>query len=555
MAINKGRSDALTLAVFREALKTVNSRLSQAILLLLEKEDYRAILSLGLKDCCTESVPAFANDYMLVSFLSKWKGLATGLDTEAVAHAGWIASEQKCAETNARLNAILYDGVTPAAPDLISRIQCKIQAVIGPAPNQNAFAQCRWSKGATFDLRRGTTLDRKMIHPMTVTPRARKYLERDVLLDPTWIEALTGFYPTGPVALKDFFIEVPGNRWITVPKNAKTDRCISAEPSGNAFLQQSIGRFMRSRLRSVGVDLNNQVINQHLAKLARSERLSTLDLSSASDSISVALVYLLLPIEWALVLDDLRSPMTKVKGDWVRLAKFSSMGNAFTFELESLLFWAISISLAELHCSTERTRYVSVYGDDIIVPTEIASKTIEALSFFGFDVNLHKSFTDGLFFESCGKHYFFDEDVTPVYQKELANSTPEHIRLYNRLYRWMLRDAPNRAWVKSILLFIREHPLSAKSCQYFIPDTSQEDTGILTPVEVMRRKDVVYNPNYGYLCTTLLPKQNLRRGFDNALLAYKLRQPGFASSDPKGRGSVGIASASYVTRKRYIHFA
>lgn len=555
MAIHKEHGDVLTLAVFRKALESVDSKLSQAVSSLLLGEKYLEILSLGINDCCTESVEAFANDYFLISFLSKWKGLRTGLDTKAVARAGWIASEQKCALTNAKLNSILYDGITPVAPRVISDAQRKIQMVIGSAPTRRVFTQCRWSKGATFDMRRGSTLDIKMIRPMTVTPRALAYLERDLLHDPVWIEAITGFYPTGPCSLKDFFIEVPGNRWITVPKSAKTDRCISAEPTGNAFLQQSVGRFFRTRLRSFGVDLNNQVTNQILARRARTEKLSTLDLSSASDSISVSLVYMLLPIEWALLLDDLRSPSTRVDGEWVHLEKFSSMGNAFTFELESLIFWAISSSLAESHCTVERARLVSVYGDDIIVPSEVSPQVIEALNFFGFDVNLGKSFTSGPFYESCGKHYFFDEDVTPVYQKEIASSTPEIIRLYNRLYRWMSRDAPRRAWVKDLLVFLRKHPAAVNACQFRIPDTSHEDSGILTPVEVMRRLDVKYSPNYGYLCNTLVPTQKLVRRSDNALLAYKLRNPGYGSADRKGRGLIGVASTVYKARKRFMHYA
>ena len=46
---------------------------------------------------------SFAADYLVVSFLSKWKGLDTGLDLASEAMKRLISSEVQCAESNRRI--------------------------------------------------------------------------------------------------------------------------------------------------------------------------------------------------------------------------------------------------------------------------------------------------------------------------------------------------------------------------------------------------------------------------------------------------------------------
>jgi len=128
-----------------------------------------------------------------------------------------------------------------------------------------------------------------------------------------------------------------------------------------------------------------------------------LDLKNASDSVARRLVELLLPKRWFEVLNDLRSPTTLIGNQVVLLEKFSSMGNGFTFELETLVFLAIVLALNPAH---KAGKNVFVYGDDIICPTRSSSDVIAALSFFGMTVNKEKSFTYGMFRESCGRDYF-----------------------------------------------------------------------------------------------------------------------------------------------------
>lgn len=223
----------------------------------------------------------------------------------------------------------------------------------------------------------------------------------------------------------------------TVPKATEIDRVACKEPEINMYLQRSIGSHIRRRLRLKGIDLNDQTINQDLARQALQLGLATIDLSSASDSITKQLVFELLPFEWWSLLDDLRVKTVNVKGDTHELEMFSSMGNGFTFELESLLFWALARAVAFF---SRKKGKISVYGDDIIVPTTIARRLARIFSWLGFKVNQTKSFWSGSFRESCGKHYHRGIDVTPFYLREPVSRKTDIIRLLNQLLLWDGRD-------------------------------------------------------------------------------------------------------------------
>jgi hypothetical protein len=211
---------------------------------------------------------------------------------------------------------------------------------------------------------------------------------------------------------------VQGNRICTVPKSSKTDRVIAIEPDMNMYVQKGFAKMIRNRLRMVGIDLNTQAsVNQMMAWRGSADgSFCTIDLSSASDTISLAIVDELLPPGWVEALKQCRSPIgTLPSGEVVRYSKFSSMGNAYTFELESLIFWALAkATLTAMGIKG----VVSVFGDDIIVPTQAGPFLMAALKHAGFIPNMDKSFLTGPFRESCGKHYYLGVDVTPIYLRK-----------------------------------------------------------------------------------------------------------------------------------------
>ena len=227
---------------------------------------------------------------------------------------------------------------------------------------------------------------------------------------------------------------VPGNVLFTVPKKTDIDRVACKEPDINMFVQKGIGNFIRRSLRKANIDLNDQSKNRSLARRGSLEGdLATLDLSSASDTISRELVAQLMPVCWFTLLDSVRSPVTIIDGIEHVNEMFSSMGNGFTFELESLLFY----SIARTVCYFTGTRgIVSVYGDDIICPVQVAPALTDVLSYFGFEVNTKKSFWDGPFRESCGGHYHNGFDITPFYLRAPLDTLVDVIDVANKLREW-----------------------------------------------------------------------------------------------------------------------
>jgi hypothetical protein len=234
---------------------------------------------------------------------------------------------------------------------------------------------------------------------------------------------------------------VPGNNVITVEKNYKTYRTIAKEPCMNIYVQKGIGRVIRHRLKRVNVDLNDQTRNQHAAREgSRDGSLATIDLSMASDTLAFELVSNLLPNDWWYALEQCRSPFGVLpSGALLKYQKFSSMGNGYTFELESLVFWAICQTV----CANldEVDNRVCVYGDDLVVPTEHFETVVERLKEAGFKPNQSKTFGSGPYRESCGKHFWKGRDITPFYiRKPVTGAKLDRLFLvHNNLARWLDR--------------------------------------------------------------------------------------------------------------------
>lgn len=471
------------------------------------------------------AVSDFCVDYFALNLLSKWKGLKTGIDLKKEAIKSWEGFEVQCVKTNQRIQRSRITGIYPSGVgEIISISQRKISEVLGQLDLHTLAARCRWSNGATSTTRR-VPFAEKMSRPVAVTRRALPHLARDVATDPTWLSYLLDTEVEGPVCpLIPLFQVVEEERFITVPKNAKTDRSIQAAPAGNAFLQQGVGRYIRSRLKRFGVDLDDQSRNQVMAADAfRTSALATLDLKGASDTMSRELVWLMLPTEWAAYLDDLRVPMTRIEGRQITLQKFSAMGNAFTFELESLLFWAISYAVhIQLGADPHNC---SVYGDDIICDRKCYHRLVEVLDYFGFSANADKSYSQGYFFESCGKHYYHGCDVTPCFQKEQVRSLAELIRLHNRLLRWLDRvecivSDPVKDLIRATCKRLRSLHIGP---QPRIPFGYEGDTGFLSTWKHIEVESV--SQSRGVKILQLMPRPAVAGvASDLPYYAYKLRR-------------------------------
>lgn len=360
----------------------------------------------------------FFADYAALNLCKKYAYLQTGISKSDVALRKFAEAEDRCRETNERFSLKSFSFHTRS---LLESARRDIASILGSFSWDDALPFASHGPGASVGLLRSKG------HPWYKFGNSKPTATGPVIaLDQTlmsWsslfarVREENGYAPQA----------VAGSNVTNVPKDARSDRTIAIEPQLNMFYQKGIGGLMRSRLRRVGCDLNDQTKNQTLARDGSIDGTwATIDLASASDTVSRCLVEFLLPDDWLDALKLVRSPYATLPGGKVIfLQKFSSMGNGYTFELESLIF--LALSRAVLRSMGGTGRGVSVYGDDIVIHTEAAAELISLLSIVGFKTNEEKSFVQGPFRESCGKHYFRGHDVTPLYLKQKVSEDREAI--------------------------------------------------------------------------------------------------------------------------------
>lgn len=369
-----------------------------------------------------------------LAFFQKLRHLEIGVKKDEVGMRKFLEAERLCKDTNDRLR-MRRDGKL-AFPERVEAVfltaQRKIRRVLKGVPTLDQLT-LRFGPGSTRKTRKAdASIRRKCAEGISCS-------EELISMVPTMLRELPHLSTENASLTR---VDEDGDEWDTVDvdimtsklcfvaKNAKSYRLIGIEPMLNLMYQLGYGIVMAQRLAAFGIDIRDQTRNREWAKYGSlTGALATLDLSSASDTVSKEIVYELLPLDWACVLargrsGEIESPL----GDIIRQEKFSAMGNGYTFPLETLIFWALASS-----CCTNSSD-VSVYGDDIIVPTEHAALVAEVLRYAGFNVNHEKSYTSGPFRESCGADYFGGVDVRPYFQKEWVSGQSLFV-----LHNWYVR--------------------------------------------------------------------------------------------------------------------
>lgn len=278
-----------------------------------------------------------------------------------------------------------------------------------------------------------------------------------------------------------------------VPKSYKAARIMFPDTPIGGFLSKGLGRLMRKRLeRNTHIDLAKQ---QHrhrkwAQEASISGHLSTIDMSKASDSFVWRHMEMLVPPDWWAALQTVHVKVCELpNGMLIPLNSFMLMGSGHTFPLQTILFY----SLAEATRTLLKSRgKVSVYGDDIIVPTRIASQLIEVFGELGFTINSEKSFFDKpdperpshtFFRESCGGDFKGGIDVRPYMpecdlQQDGNVSVGEyqawiHKSINGFLDRWDVHEIPS---VVNFLL--RALSQTGKGYICFVPEDEVDHAGI-----------------------------------------------------------------------------
>lgn len=411
-------------------VRDTNTPLGQKVLSHLKNKEYDELATLRIHPQHYTSADEYFIDACIAGLVRKNADLPTSFDKEEAAVASFWSSERRCKATNERLKRLMvqtfdYNIDDCRILDHVDLIRDIIHNVLGAAPEISSLEGC-FGGGSNVG-----TVDQRTLVPDKISGKPTMTANAFCVLN-NWAETAWG---VRTLAIGEQPIFVRGNRFATVPKDATKKRGVAPEPVINGFYQRALGISIRDRLKQMaGIDIQNgEQIHRKLAQRGSvTGDIATIDCSNASDTLCYNLVRLLLPGDWFSLLDSLRSPFTLVNKKWVRLEKFSSMGNGYTFELETLIFWAICKSVC-ISFGIRKRCYA--YGDDMIIPTETSRAVIAVLQFFGFEINRNKTFVSGPFRESCGGDYFNGMLVTPYYLENNPNEPHEYIAMANGLRR------------------------------------------------------------------------------------------------------------------------
>lgn len=279
--------------------------------------------------------------------------------------------------------------------------------------------------------------------PGAVSDREKSYVKYDFKY---WTERLEAVFPYDWHASTD--LSVPdyvkyrefASQMHAVPKTQSGPRLIAAEPIAHQWIQQGIREWLESRVKCSilgnSIDFRSQQMSRDAALDASRTGLSaTVDLSSASDRLSCRLVDYVFQSRPD-ILDALHACRTRAMidtdGELILLRKYSTQGSAVIFPMQSVIYSMLAIWAVMLKYNRKDFSYakwaslqVRVFGDDIIIPTDVYPVLAGLLKTCLLKVNESKSHNTGFFRESCGMDAYAGVDVTPAYFRAAYDATPD----------------------------------------------------------------------------------------------------------------------------------
>lgn len=389
------------------------------------------------------------------SFLKKFRGVVSP-DAKQRAIDGFIADNARCRDF-VLVPRHLFD------EEIIGEVKTFLDYWLldddgAPATLARLTKAARTGPGASVGVDLACFYTKLFDSPLsTCNPMLQALYCAAIKVNPTWARA--------EIARENHHgcMVVEGSKLGTVRKQYDIDRTICSEPVLEMFFQLGIGGYIEDRLENrLGINLSTQPTkNQWLARRGSLDgTIATIDLKSASNSISLGLTNETMPKWFATWLNRTRSPKTLLPtGEYLEMSMVASMGNGYCFPLQTMFFAAVvcacyrmlgldpyfgtarkSAFLSPLHQRRDRSgkpREINagVFGDDIAVCREAYPLVCRALALFGFIVNEDKSFAAGPFRESCGHDYFNGVNIRGVYLKDLDRDS-DCYSLINRLIRW-----------------------------------------------------------------------------------------------------------------------
>lgn len=255
-----------------------------------------------------------------------------------------------------------------------------------------------------------------------------------------------------------------------VDKTSDISRMIVPQLNGDLLCQYPMGKLLEDMLGIIGISLDTQPdLNAEAARKgslfandevdprfqARMIRYCTVDLTSSSELQGRALCQRVFPPAMFNYMAAV-SPTRITRGsETLHLHMMSNMGNAFCFPQQTLIYAMIckfvykSLGIPEY--TKEYGKTFHVFGDDIIIDVKAYDTVIKILEELCMIPNKKKSFSKGLFRESCGGDFYNGYNVRPVFTTTL-NGLRDRYSLLNRLLKWSFYHSLNVSATVKILI-------------------------------------------------------------------------------------------------------
>lgn len=303
--------------------------------------------------CLNDSTTLYGFNRQVAEFRKKYCPSSTDVDAlENQTFDKFIKVNDHMGETNAKLKEMFgsYKWPSPLnqhmseSEKIHRRAKALLRNILDDFDEEELFTEARNSSGTTLGVSYSdTSPEAKFTFPLSVTKRAKLLFKRYASFDSVLKDAIDTF--NGDTPIGDWYDVVEGSRATTVDKTADKRRMICIEPTCNMFLQQGFMMMLYKRMRKVGLDVETLPnLHKMLAKESSITGLNaTIDWSSASDCVALELLRWLLPPKWFDLMYRLRCDVTSLRGESIPLEMVSSMGNAGTFPLETLVFWVYGL--------------------------------------------------------------------------------------------------------------------------------------------------------------------------------------------------------------------
>ena len=345
-------------------------------------------------------------------------------------------------KTQERLQGIDLDSLNNGSCDwVLDYASAYIAKALGPYDDEEHRRRCRFGKKASVGVpARNACEAARWELPITGSQDQIAWFDSEMSEDCVVQDYLRAQQESDPVEERRSIYQVVTSLKLTlVPKTFKSLRAIMPNTTIGGYMSHGLGEMLRIRLKRIGYNIRTlQERHKMLAKSASIHNQNvTADLSSASDSITEALVQRLFPPDWYDILVKSRIGVVVLPDNSEhRTQTFCTMGIGYTFPLQTLVFLSLLKGVEALLFGRRSRKTISVYGDDMIYSHAMHETVVSTFSRVGFVINLDKTFDKGSFRESCGGDYYHGVDVRP-FQPESGQASLGRIAYEAILYKYV----------------------------------------------------------------------------------------------------------------------